>query len=120
MNPHQAYRNSFYTTSFHTQLAQLHRQAGVFTQMARDFIQQGDIASCRQHIQYVEDIIAFLRTSLDLTFDAAEKTDAVYAFYYRILVDWFMQPEIIPNEFDDMIEFWQTWAETWIRVQENA
>jgi len=120
MNPLNAYRNSFYTTPLNTMLAQLHNQAAVFSKQAAQFIEDGDIVTGRQHIQYVQDIIAFLRSSLDMSLEVSEKTDSTYAFYYQIMVKWFLNPEKFPDDFGATIEFWESWAKTWAQVKSMA
>lgn len=117
MNPADIYRKALFTTPLHSQLVQLHRQAGVFTRQAVEYIQQNDIQNAQKHIQYVEDIIAFLRSSLDLSLgDVSEKADASYAFYYSVMVRWFLHPETYVEDYQQVLEFWDSWAETWTQV----
>lgn len=116
MNAANAYRNAFFTTPFHVQLAQLHRQAGVFTKQVVDCIASGDIQSARTHIEYIQDIITFLRSSLDMSLEAAEKADATYAYYYKIMVRWFIEPQSYQEDVEQVVEFWDSWATTWSKV----
>ncbi|MDQ0190670.1 flagellar protein FliS [Alicyclobacillus cycloheptanicus] len=121
MNPHDAYRrSSVYTTPLHVLLSQLHRQAGVFTRQAAEFAANGDTINARKHIQYTEDIIAFLRSSLDMSLEVSQKTDATYSYYYNILVQWFLDPSVVPDEYSAMLEFWDSWATTWAQASSAA
>lgn len=108
------------TAPTHTLLAKLHEQAGIFTQMIHRFAESGDLESARKNVQYVEDIIAFLRSSLDLSLEASQKTDAVYAYYYSILVNWYLDVSNTPPEYQDMLHFWQSWADTWVKAAGQA
>lgn len=111
-----AYRSSFYTTPFHIQLAQLHKRAWVLTHEVAKSVEREEMELARQSIQEIENIIAFLRSSLDLTFEAAEKADAAYAFYYNIMVQWFLNPSSYVDNINNVIEFWDSWAQTWEKV----
>lgn len=116
MNATNAYRRSMVTAPGHTLVAKLHEQAGVFTENALRFTGEGDTASARKHITYVQDIISFLRASLDMSLEASRAVDSVYAFYYDILIKWYVNITDIPQETQVMLEFWSTWAQTWTRV----
>ena len=116
MNPLNAYRNSVYTTPFHVQLSQLHRRAGILTRDVARYVESGDVQGARSCIQEIEEIIAFLRSSLDMTLEASEKADAVYAFYYGVMTRWFLDPSSYSDELNDVLEFWDSWAETWQKV----
>lgn len=118
MNPADLYRQSMVVAPTHTLLARLHEQAGLFTQNAARFADEGDLDSARKNIQYAQDIISFLRSSLDLNLEASVKSDAVYAFYYGILVDWFISLPQRPQEYQDMLTFWGSWADTWRKISE--
>lgn len=116
MNALNAYRNSFYTTPFHMQLAQLHRRAGFLTQEIARFVDDNDIEQARQCILQIEDIITFLRSSLEPDLEASTKADASYAFYYDIMVRWFLNPSAYKEEFDSVLQFWDSWTQTWENV----
>ncbi|GMA64526.1 flagellar protein FliS [Alicyclobacillus fastidiosus] len=120
MNPANAYRNAIYTTPLHVQLSQLHRQAGVFTRQVKEFVECGDIQSARKHIEYVQDIIAFLRSSLDMSLEVSKITDNTYAYYYNVLVRWFLEPNSCLEDFQDLISFWDSWADTWVGVGSSS
>ena len=120
MNPAHIYRKNMVAAPAHTLLAKLHEQAGIFTQQVAQFAREGNIEIARKHIQYVQDIITFLRSSLDMTLEASQRSDAVYAYYYNVLVKWYLNVERIPDEFDVMLEFWQSWAATWTKVPSHS
>lgn len=116
MNATNAYRRSMVNAPGHTLVAKLHEQAGVFTENVLRFSSEGDTVSARKNITYVQDIISFLRASLDMSLEASRTVDAVYAFYYDILIKWYVNITEIPQETDAMLEFWSSWAHTWSRV----
>lgn len=119
MNGLNAYRRSMVAAPPHTLLARLHEQAGIFLENAADFADAGDAESARKHIQYVQDIIAFLRSSLDMEIDVSATVDALYAFYYRVLVNWYVKIDKRPEEYDAMLEFWRSWAATWVATGQS-
>ena len=120
MNPADIYRRNMVAAPAHTLLAKLHEQAGIFTQQVAQFAREGNVETARKHIQYVQDIITFLRSSLDMTLEASQRTDVVYAYYYNVLVKWYLDVERIPDEFAVMLEFWQSWATTWTKVPSRS
>lgn len=113
MNALDAYRRSMVVAPPHTQLAKLHEQACIFTQNVAHFAKIGDVESARKNIQYVQDIITFLRSSLDMSIEVSGTADSVYAFYYRVLAKWYVDISETPPEYPSMLDFWKSWAETW-------
>lgn len=116
MNPADIYRKSVYTTPLHTLLVQLHQQGGVFTKQAVDSIRSHDIVNARKYIQYSQDILLFLRSSLNMELEVSIKTAEVYDYYYHVLARWFFHPDTYSQEFDTFMNFWESWAETWAQV----
>jgi flagellin-specific chaperone FliS len=120
MNRQDVYRaNSVYTAPANVQIAQLHRQAAIWTKGIRADVSEGKIADGRQKIQYIQDIITFLRANLDFSFEVSRKAESTYIYHYKVLVDWFLYPQhVIDNEdeYQAMVAFWESWAKTWASV----
>ncbi len=110
-------KNAVLTMPLHVQLAKLHEQGALLTKEILQCREADDIAAMRNRISQLQDIITYLRSSLDRSLSVANTTDATYAFYYRVLVQWFLQPAIIEETHPAMLAFWESWAETWKNVQ---
>lgn len=122
-NPADVYRTqSVYTAPPNVQLAQLHQQSAIWTRGIREDVSQQQIAEARQKITYIQDIITYLRASLDFKLEAARQAESTYIFYYNLYVSWFMEPNrALENqeEYDAMLEFWESWARTWLNVPKD-
>lgn len=120
MNRQDIYRtNSLYTAPANVQIAKLHQQAAVWTKGIRADVENELLADARQKIQYIQDIVTFLRSNLDFSYEVSRKTESTYVYYYNILVDWFLYPNHVidrEEEFVSMLDFWETWAKTWVNV----
>ncbi|TDY45231.1 glycosyltransferase involved in cell wall biosynthesis [Alicyclobacillus sacchari] len=116
MNPHRAYQSSALTMPLQVKLVKLHERAVECVEQIRILNEQGEIMEARKYIQYVQDIITFLRSSTDSSTEAGKAADASYAFYYSMLVKWFLQPSLIAEQYQNMKEFWESWTETWKRL----
>lgn len=90
------------------------------TKQIREFVEANDIPNARKHIQHLQDILAFLRSSLDMELEVSQKTDAAYSYYYQILVEWFLHPEDYAKQYDALLAFWESWADTWRKVQSTT
>ncbi|QQE78111.1 glycosyltransferase family 2 protein [Alicyclobacillus sp. SO9] len=116
MNPFDAYRKSVLTMPLNVQLAQLHERAGVLTQFIKEQAESQNVNAMRKYIEELQNIITFLRTSLDTEIEAASMTDQVYSYYYRLSVNWFLEPNKVLEDYDDAVAFWESWAQTWKKV----
>ena len=118
MNPLDAYqKNMVNTMPLNIQLAQLHLRGAALTRQAKVEAENSNITNVRARIQDIQEIITFLRTSLDPKLEISVQTDEIYLFYYKMLVRWFLNPKEIPEEFDAFIEFWESWTKTWAKAQ---
>lgn len=111
--------NSVYTMPPHIQLSQLHARGALLTKGIKADVEKGNYEDAREKITQVEDILTFLRSSLDLSLEVSRTTDGVYAFYYQTCVQWFLKPNAILEDeetFTSMISFWDSWAATWLKV----
>lgn len=119
-NPAEIYRaNAVYTAPPNVQLAQLHQQAGLWTKAIHDHVKKNEIVDARQKIQYIQDIITFLRSNLDFSFEVSRKAETTYIYFYNMLVDWYIHPSHVVDreeEYATMVEFWDTWTQTWLKV----
>ncbi|MCY0892696.1 MAG: hypothetical protein OWR52_04195, partial [Acidibacillus sp.] len=73
--------------------------------------------TAREYIVQIEDILTFLRTSLNPDLEVSSYADATYIFYYNMAVSWFIDPSKVNEGYDSMLEFWESWAKTWIQVR---
>lgn len=118
MNPLDAYRkNVIDTMPLNIQLAQLHMRGAALAKQAKLDTEAGNIMEVRARIQELQEILTFLRSSLDPALEISVQTDEIYLFYYKMLVKWFLNPKEIPEEFDVFVEFWESWAKTWAKAQ---
>ncbi len=118
VNAAEIYRkNAVLTMPLHIQLAKLHEQGALLTKEILQCREADDIAAMRTRISQLQDIITYLRSSLDRSLPVANTTDATYAFYYRVLVQWYLQPTIMEETHPAMLAFWESWAETWMKIQ---
>lgn len=112
---------SVMTTPLHVQLSQLHEKAAILVRGIHTDALNHQVMEARAKIEQLQEIISFLRSSLDLTLEAAQKTDQTYAYFYRLSINWYMQPNIIDEQSEERasaIEFWESWAKTWAQVKE--
>ncbi|WP_206880060.1 glycosyltransferase family 2 protein [Alicyclobacillus mali (ex Roth et al. 2021)] len=116
MNPHRAYQSSALAMPLQAKLVKLHERGLECVEHAKSLGAEGELMEARKYIQYAEDIITFLRANVDVSTEAGKAADAAYAFYYRVLLKWFLQPSVAPEEYDDMREFFVSWADTWRKV----
>ena len=118
MNPLDAYRkNVVDTMPLNIQLAQLHLRGAALTKQAKTMSEMGNIIKVRENIDELQEILTFLRSSLNPTLEISVQTDETYLFYYKMLIRWFLSPTEVPEEFDAFIEFWESWAKTWAKAQ---
>ncbi len=118
MNPADIYRTrSVQTMPLNIQLAQLHNRGALLTKQVREDVHAGRLAEARNNIEELQNIITFLRSSLNPQLEVSAVTDQTYAFYYKITVRWFIQPNSVDDEFDAMLTFWESWSETWLKVR---
>ena len=121
MNPADIYRkNAVLTMPLHVQLVKLHEQGSLLTQEILQCRDADDIPAMRARISQLQDIITYLRASLDRSISLADVTDQTYAFYYSTLVRWYLQPSAVEETYDAMLGFWTSWAETWMKVQPQS
>lgn len=117
MNPYDTYKRQMVITAPLTkQLARLHQQAAIWTNQIVHFVEVGNFDEARKHIVYIEDILTFLRTTLNHRIDVSKKADSTYIFYYQMAVNWYINPQLCIEQHEHMYEFWETWAKTWEKV----
>ncbi|RIV20812.1 glycosyltransferase [Alicyclobacillaceae bacterium I2511] len=117
MNPMEVYRRTtVQTMPFHIQLSQLHERAALLTQLAKELSEAGQINEMRKNIEELQNMITFLRSSLDQKLEVSKIADQTYAYIYKVMVKWFLQPNIVMEEYEMVLKFWQSWAETWRKV----
>lgn len=109
-------KNSVHTMPFHMQLSALHERAANLVKYIYSCYKQEKILELRKAIEEIQNIITFIRGSLDLSLEASQAADKVYAFYYKMSVEWFIQPQNIEQNYEEMENFWRSWAETWKKV----
>lgn len=117
LNPHRAYQSSVSSMPLKVKIVKLHERAVECVDQIKALVDQGDIMGARTYIQYVQDIITFLRSNLDTSTEAGKAADAAYAYFYKMLVEWFLQPSKVESEYKEMRDFWHSWADTWAKVQ---
>lgn len=117
MHPHRAYQMSVATMPLKVKIVKLHERAVECVDQVMELVKQGDIMGARTYIQYVQDIITFLRSNLDVSTEAGKAANASYGYFYKMLVGWFLQPARVAEEYLEMRQFWQSWADTWAKVQ---
>lgn len=119
-NPAEIYRmNAVYTAPANVQIAQLHNQASIWTKAIHAHVESGDLQEARQKITYIQDILTFLRSNLDFSIEVARKAESTYIYHYNVLINWYVHPsQVIENieEYQTMVEFWDTWTKTWLSV----
>lgn len=117
MNPADLYRRqAVYTAPLQTQLAQMHELGAKMTREIAEFAEGGKIEEARAHIRHLQDMITFLRSSLDMDLEVSKSVDATYGFYYQILVKWYINPKDYAEELEAFVAFWESWAATWRKV----
>lgn len=118
VNPMDVYRkNSVQTMPLNVQLSQLHERGALITQLIRELSDAGKVNDMRKYIEELQNILTFLRSSLDRRLEISQITDQTYLFMYKTTVKWYLQPNCVADEYEIMIDFWQSWAETWKKVQ---
>ncbi|MHB1627059.1 MAG: glycosyltransferase [Bacilli bacterium] len=121
MNPADVYRTqAINTMPFNIQLSQLHERGALLTRQALSDAEAGQLQDVRTNIEELQNIITFLRSSLDPSIEVSAMTDQTYAYFYRLSVKWYLHPASIKEEYDAMMHFWQSWAETWRKVPANT
>ncbi len=120
VNPADVYRTqAINTMPFNIQLSQLHERGALLTRQALSDAEAGKVQEMRANIEELQNIITFLRSSLDPSLEVSAMTDQTYAYFYKVTVKWYLYPAGIKEEYDAMIHFWQSWAETWRKVPTN-
>jgi len=121
MNPADIYRTqAINTMPFNIQLSQLHERGALLTRQALADAESGQLQEMRTNLEELQNIITFLRSSLDPSLEVSAMTDQTYAYFYKVTVRWYLHPADIKEDYDAMIHFWQSWAETWRKVPTNT
>lgn len=121
MNPADLYRRqAVYTAPLQVQLAQMHELGAKMTREIAEFAEAGKIEEARGHIRHLQDMITFLRSSLDMDLEVSQSVDATYAFYYQVLVRWYLNPNEYASELPAFVAFWESWGATWRKVQSTS
>ncbi len=120
MNVADYYRtNSILTMPLNVQLSQLHGRGGMLTKRIFEQAQAGRINDMRKDIEEMQNIITFLRSSLDPNLEVSAITDKTYAYFYNLTVKWFLHPASVAEDYAPMVEFWESWEQTWRKVSMN-
>ena len=120
VNPADVYRTqAINTMPFNIQLSQLHERGALLTRQVLSDAEANQLPGMRANLEELQNIITFLRSSLDPSLEVSAMTDQTYAYFYRVTVKWYLHPAGIKEEYDSMIHFWQSWAETWRKVPTN-
>lgn len=118
MNPADIYRTrAVQTMPLNVQLAQLHERGAFLTKQVREDVHAEKLTEARTNIEEIQNIITFLRSSLNPDLEVSSITDQTYAFFYKTTVRWFIQPNSIDEDYEAMLNFWESWAQTWIKVK---
>ncbi len=118
MNASDVYRQqSVLTAPLPIKLAQLHERGAFLTRQTRQCAEQGDIPQAHDYIIQMEDILTFLRSSLNPNLEVSSYAEATYIFYYNMAVSWYLDLDKVAEGYDSMLEFWESWAKTWIQVR---
>ncbi len=121
MNPADIYRTqAINTMPFNIQLSQLHERGALLTRQALADAESGQLQEMRTNLEELQNIITFLRSSLDPSLEVSAMTDQTYAYFYKVTVRWYLHPDSMKEDYDAMILFWQSWAETWRKVPTNT
>ncbi|PWI57281.1 flagellar protein FliS [Sulfoacidibacillus thermotolerans] len=119
MNPADVYRQqSVLTAPLPVKLAKLHERGALLTRQVRHFTENNEILRARDAITQIEDIITFLRSSLNPDLEVSSYVEATYIFYYDMAVSWYIDPNKVSEGYDSMLEFWESWARTWSQVRD--
>nr|NNM89951.1 glycosyltransferase family 2 protein [Bacilli bacterium] len=121
MNPAEIYRQrTVQSMPLHIQLAQLHTRGATLTKQVKEDYSQDRLQEGRANIEEIQNIITFLRSSLDPKLEVSTITDQTYAFFYKVTVQWFIQPNSIDEDYEAMLNFWESWADTWMKVKPST
>ena len=121
MNPAEIYRQrTVQSMPLHIQLAQLHARGATLTKQVKEDYSQDRLQEGRANIEEIQNIITFLRSSLDPNLEVSAITDQTYAFFYKVTVQWFIQPNSIEENYEAMLNFWESWADTWMKVKPST
>lgn len=118
MNAADAYRQqSVLTAPLPIKLAQLHERGAILTKQIYQCYEQNDVVQARDCITQIQDIITFLRSSLNPDLEVSSYVEATYVFYYKMTVSWFIDLKSVPEGYESMFDFWKSWAKTWMEVR---
>ncbi len=121
MRPSDVYlQNSVRSMPFHVQLASLHERGETLTKHIFSSYRENKVESLRRSIEELENLITFIRGSLNPNVEGSKEADLAYAYFYKVAVRWFLQPPTIEDDYQAMLSFWKSWADTWRRVGSGA
>lgn len=116
MNPYlQIYQtNSVMLASPRENIIKLHTKMITELRAAQNDLSANDMDSMRSHIMRVQDILSYLRGSLDNSQDVSQNLAALYQWYIGELGKIFVNPQA------EMFEFLASqiheWAEVWMKA----
>lgn len=120
VNAGELYKKQFaWTTPLNVQLARLHEMGAALTRQAQADLEAGRLEDMRSRITKMQDILTFLRGSLDMSLEVSRMTERTYTFFYNMLVRWYLQPDQLHEDAPALLEFWESWAKTWAEVPAN-
>lgn len=113
--PFQVYQKvSVTSASERTIVVRLHEKMLRELSLAWQAWQDGSIQTMRESVVKIQDIVAFLRGSIDTREKSADTLASLYAYYLVRLAELYMEPE--GGHFQELRRHFTEWKETWERV----
>ncbi len=110
----EAYHQStIHTTGLKDIVVQVHERALLHLKEAQQNIEEGKLNELREHITYVQDVVTFLRGSIDPEFAISNELALIYQGYLATLAQIFIQPDVeeiatIQKAFENWLAFWKS------------
>lgn len=114
-NAAQMYQQNSVNTASPAKLTlMLYDGAIKFCNIAKEAIEEGNIARANTNIMKAEKIIVELRATLDMKYPVAKEFDTVYDYIYRRLVEANMQKDV--KVLEEALKHIKTMRDTWKEV----
>lgn len=114
-NAASLYQQNSVTTASPAKLTlMLYDGAIKFCNIAKEALEENDLAKTNTNIQKAERIITELRVTLDMKYPVAKEFDSVYDYIYRRLVEANIHKDV--KALDEAIKHTKTMRDTWREV----